>query len=319
MIRLARPARLAPSFARVARGVLAAALVALPLAGAGGCHSTQQREVALDIAPTTGLLAVDVENFAGSVELRVTGKGDTARVIADGHVDSFTTEPRHGDVAAGINVTTELIEEGARAVLKVRSTSAFEGSDHRVHLFISVPRCDGVRIVNAGGTVLVVGASGATEISNRFGAVELRTNQEMTDPVTITNVDGNIYYQVPTTSSGRFDLATLDGKVVYRDKVVGSDQQYAAPGMHQARLNNGENPVVARTNKGDVLVWVDKDPVALTRIIKKSFPDPRDMLFTSGSRRYTRNLPEDHPEVTGVRENRGYMFYDRAYKVPKAK
>lgn len=287
---------------------------------APGCNSTREYAHVLDVSPTTGMLAVDVENFAGTVEVRAgtvatqgRSQSDRVKVMADAQVDASVSDERaRQEILDGIAVNAELVEEGARAILRVRSTSSHAGADdHRVHLSIILPRADGVRIRNAGGTVLVVGTGGATQIENRFGAIELRTDKEMNEPVTLTNVDGNIYYQVPTSSSGAFDIETLDGVVRYRDRVGSSDHVYSTGRtVHQARLNEGTNPVVARTNKGDVMVWVDKDPVALTRIIKKSFPDPVDMMFTKGSRRYTRNLPEDHPEVTGSRRSKGYMFYE---------
>jgi hypothetical protein len=286
----------------------------------GGCGSSREHTYALDVAPTTGLLAIDVENFAGTVEVRAGGpasqgrsRPDRASVIADAEVDaSVTDDAARQEILDGIAVNADLIEDAARAVLRVRSTSSHAGAqDHRVHLTIIVPRADGVRIRNSGGNVVVVGTGGATQIENRFGAIEVRTDKDMNQPVTLTNVDGNIYYQVPTTSSGAFDLETLDGIVRYKDRVGSSDHVYSTGRtVHQARLNEGQSPVIARTNKGDVMVWVDKDPVALTRIIKKSFPDPRDMMFLQGSRRHTRNLPEDHPEVTGSRRTKDLMFYD---------
>ena len=278
---------------------------------AGGCQASRSDSYTLDVAATTGLIAVDIENFRGTVEVRSGAKGDRITVSSDAEVNPLHAEEDRARILAGISVDATLEEDGARAVLRVRSTSASVGSeDHRVHLVVRAPRVDGVRVVNAGGDVVVVGAGGATEITNRFGAIELRTDKAMNDPVTLLNVEGNIYYQVPKTSTGAFDLETLEGVVRYRDRVASTDRVYAAPRIHQARLNEGTNPVLARTNKGDVMVWVDKDPVALTRIIKKSFPDPRDLLFQQGSRRYTRNLPEDHPEVTGSLRSRKYMFYD---------
>lgn len=298
--------------------------LALPLMLAafvlGGCGSSREHTYTLDVAPTTGLLAIDVENFAGTVEVRAGGpasqgrsRPDRASIIVDAEVDaSVDDQATRQEILDGMAVNADLIEDGARAVLRVRSTSSHAGAnDHRSHLTIIVPRADGVRIRNAGGSVVVVGTGGATEIENRFGAIEIRTDKEMTQPVTLTNVDGNIYYQVPATSSGAFDLETLDGVVRYRDRVGSSDHVYSTGRtLHQARLNGGQSPVIARTNKGDVMVWVDKDPVALTRIIKRSFPDPMDMMFLQGSRRHTRNLPEDHPEVTGSLRSRDLMFYE---------
>lgn len=286
--------------ARAKAALLAACLLAGSMAG---CSTKRSQEFSLDVAPTTGMLAVDVTNFNGNIELRAGSKGDAARVEAVARVSPSVPDEQAKAILEGINVDATLDETSARGVLRVTGSSlAADPATHSLDLWIFVPECDGARIDNRGGEVVVVGTTGATQITNRGGAIELRTNQPMTEPVTLTNVDGNIYYQVPATSSGAFDLETLEGTVRYRDRVASSDQMYATAKTHQARLNEGANPVMARTNRGDINVWVDKDPVALTRLIKKSFPDVRDLMFTKGSRRYTRNLPEDHPEVTGQRK-----------------
>lgn len=272
----------------------------------GGCGASRSHEYAFDIAPTTGMLAVDVENFRGSVEVRADDRLDEARVEATSHAGLLTGDQAEAMVA-GMDVHAELVEEGARAVLRVRSESDREDAgDHWVNIRVRVPRCEGVRIENRGGTVLVVGTGGGTMITNREGAIEFRTDQAMLDPVTLTTTDGNVYYQVPIGSKGRFDLETLSGSVWYRDSVAGTDETYSAPRLYQARLNEGENPVLARTSRGDISVWVNEDPVGLTRVYKKSLPDPRDQLYLQGSRRYTRNLPDDHAEVRDAPMGRGY-------------
>lgn len=277
-------------------GARASAMLVLGMLAAG-CTISRTEEHRFDIAPTTGLLAVDVENFRGKVELRADQRAEQAVVRATVHASRGM-----GDQAQAAldetHVSADLEEEGARAVLRVRTASPRENTgDHWVNLVLRVPRCQGVRIDNRGGLVMVVGASGGTAITNRLGAVEYRTDQPMTDPVTITTTDGDVYYQIPAESSGQFDLQTLDGKVWYRDRVQGTDRAYVVPGGHQSRLNEGTNPIALRTNRGNINIWVDKDPVAITRIVKTTPPDPQDLWFLQGSRRYTRNLPDDHPEL----------------------
>lgn len=263
----------------------------------GGCSVSRPRDYTLDIAATTGMLAVDIENFRGSVEVRTDHRVQQAVVSAkaSAHVSM-------GDQSVAaideIWIDADLVEEGARGVLTIRTGSPRENmGDHWVSLYVSVPRCEGLRVVNTGGVVEVVGTSGGTTITNHLGSVEFRTAKPMTDPVAITTTDGEIYYQVPAGSTGRFDMATLEGRVWYRDRVQGTDNSYAAPGLHTARLNGGSNPVALRTNRGNINVWVDEEPTELTRIIKHDAPDIQDYWFLQGSRRHTRNLSEDHPEV----------------------
>lgn len=270
-------------------------------AGAGmmlGCSASTKHRYAFDLAPTSGVLAVDVDNFRGNVEIRADPRIAKPEVIATPHAGNSLGDDQ--DATLGSTwVEADIEEESARAVLRVRSTSPRDNTgDHWVDLVVRVPRCDGVRILNTGGTVLVVGARGGTEITNHLGPVEFRTNEAVTEPVTITTTDGDVYYQVSNGSAGVFDLESLEGKVYYRDRIHSSDSIYAAPGIHHATLNQGVNRVVIRTNRGNINAWADEDAAALTRIFKRELPDPQDFWFLQGSRRHTRNLPEDHAEVT---------------------
>lgn len=267
-------------------------------AALGGCASTQPSEYTFDIAATTGMLALDIENFRGSVEVRADPRVEQATVSA---TSSASMERREDENAAIADtwIEADLTEESARAVLRVRTGSSRENTgDHWVDLVVRVPRCGGVRIDNRDGFVEVVGTSGGTTITNRLASVEFRTNEPMTDPVSITTTDGDIWYQVPMGSSGSFDLHTLQGNVWYRDRVQGSDKVYSAPGVYHARLNEGTNSIEMRTNQGNINVWVDEEPTELTRLFKRDPPNPQDFWFLQGSRKHTRNLPEDHPDVT---------------------
>jgi hypothetical protein len=245
----------------------------------------------------TQLLALDVTNVRGSVEVRVNPRLKGAIIESTAGIstrDDFSPKEDSAVVDA-LSVTADLVSEGGRGILKVVSTSQRpDAEDQRVDLRITMPRCDGVHIDNRGGLVMVVGASGAHSITNRQGPVEVRTNTALTDEVTLTTTDGNIYYQVPAGSSGAFDLATLSGECVFRNEVTDVQKEtYATRQNLSTVLNNGENAVVARTNQGDVMVWVIENPVGLTRMYKKTIPDFRDLLFLDGSQRFTRNLPDD--------------------------
>lgn len=280
----------------------------LALLAAAGCGSSRTHEFTFDIAPTTGMLAVDVDNFHGSVEIRAQTAGDTATVVGVARASDRLGDQRQLAVDA-TTIDATLIEDGANAVLNVRTGTPRENlGDHWVDLHIRVPRCQGVRVQNRGGNVIVVGTAGGTEITNRQGVVEFRTNQPVTDPVTLTTTDGNVYYQVPVGSTGAFDLETLDGKVWYRDRVSATDRTYSSDRTHQSRLAGGENPIVARTNRGTINVWVDENPQDIGRLIKRTLPDLQDHVFQKGSQRFRRNLPEDHPEVQGPLNDRPYFL-----------
>lgn len=285
----------------------------LMAAGLGlvGCGGSETRRYAFDLAPTTRLLALDIENFRGSVEVRADARTDRPEVIATARAARSLGE-FEGAALYETWTDASLEDESTRAVLRVRTGSPREDTgDHWVDLVVRVPHCEGLRIVNAGGTVLAVGTGGGTEITNHLGPVEFRTAEPVNEPVTITTTDASIFFQVPTGSAGEFDLATLEGIVRFRDRVAGTGQAYVAPGVHKASVGEGDNTVVLRTNRGDINAWIDEDPVALTRLVRRGFPDPRDFWFLQGSRRHKRNLPDDHREVT--RQSAATLPYGDSY------
>ncbi|MEZ6210860.1 MAG: hypothetical protein R3B46_06390 [Phycisphaerales bacterium] len=259
----------------------------------GGCGWTQYNGVELDLPAQMPRLAVDVENFAGNVDVVVDPDIEYACVKYALATDGiFRSEEEREAGYERMRVTAEVIDEGGGAVLVARSvTDDPTNPDHRAYIRIVVPRCDGVRIVNQLGDVELVNVSGAIEVANRFGSVELRTETPMTWPVTITTVDGNIYYQVPAGSTGYFDLMSLDGEASYKDEVGGTSHLRSTASHSTARLNGGANTIVCRTNAGNVRAYVMENPTALTRAYKHTLPDFREALFLEGSRRHTRNLP----------------------------
>lgn len=282
---------MAPTGTPVTRALFACAALALFVGSllASGC-AVSKEPLVLDVPPTVGALAVDVENFRGTVEIRADDRVENVSVGAS------VEGPE--DAAELVHIDAQVEEFGSRGVLRVRSTTDAQDPEAlRAHLTIKAPRVDGVRVVNHDGEVVVVRATGAVQITNTGGAVEFRTDKAVIDPVTITTVDGNIYYQVPPGSTGLFDLQTLDGRVSFKNRDGETEGSAGGgPGL-TTRLNEGNNPIVARTNAGNILVRVDEDAVEYVRAFRVSVPDPRDYLHLKSSRRYTRNLPDDHPEV----------------------
>jgi len=270
--------------------VLAAAAVFL-----GGCSTAERRVYELEVPDGVRLLAVDIENFAGRVEVRADKGGDGIRIESrvDGSSEATGAEKRA--IAERVRVEAEVEEFDGRAVLRIRTATSAPGSADSVSLWVRTPRCDGLRVINEGGDVEAVGTGGSTYIENRFGAIEVRTARPVTEDVTLLNVDGNIYLQTAPGSTGRIDLLTNDGEAVIRDFTGGTDETYAAGVSVTTTLVADANTVLARTNRGDVRMWVMEDPEALTRVYKKNLADPRDLLFLKGSRRHTRNLPDDAP------------------------
>ncbi len=267
--------------------------------GLGGCGTTRSFDYELDHPLLAQGVGLDVRNFRGSVDVRVDPSMDTIMVESRVHVSPDVSDEYHEDAINAVEVLAEVIEQDTHAVLRVRSTTSRpRADDHSVHLYITMPRCDGVYIENAYGLVELVNVRGAIHVSNHKGAIEVRTKHVMTDPVTLTAVDGSIWYQIPPGSAGHIDMESMDGVVRFADKVQGTNQVHNVSfSSFDATLNNGTSPIIARTNRGNINILVLDDPVALTRAFHTPAPDWNKMIFQKGSHRYLRNLPEDHPEV----------------------
>lgn len=256
----------------------------------------------LDAPPPATLLAIDVESFNGNVVVRADAGPDAPITVeTDAQVSGGVPDEGRDAYLDLPQVSADVEEAGGRAVLRVRSTSAAAWDEnHRANLHITVPRCDGVEIDNRGGYVMVVAASGAATIENHGGSIEFRTDKLMNAPVTMTTSGGDIWYQVPIGSQGRFDLETLKGEVAMKDDSGNAGGTWSQRERLSSTVGSGEFTVLARTNEGNIRVWIMEDPMALVRAMKRDWRDWRDSMHMQTSRRFRRNLPDDHPEVYKV-------------------
>ncbi len=283
---------------------IAIGLVLTVAAFSTGCGRTTKSTYTLDVPPEGRAMAVDVENFRGSVVIRAEPWRSEILVESDVHIDSDTPIEDRDALTAGVRVDARIDESEGGSILRIRTeTDAPEREDHWVNLRIFAPSVDGLRIDNRGplkgglfdGHIMCVNVGGAMTIANRNGSVEVRTSRPINEPVTLTTVDGDIYYYIPPGSSGKFDLETLDGIAGFRNLGSDTDETYSSQKQVYTLLNKGDNPVVARTNKGYIYVRVREDAQQYVRTFKRTLPDPRDSFQLNTSRRHTRNLPDDAP------------------------
>lgn len=268
-------------------------LAILAVALLSGCASSV-RTAQHERADPTALLALDIENFRGSVEVRVDPMCGEPQVYAQAFGAAFLEDDEaDAEVQKAISLETELVEDKGRSTLVVRTTSTRKTNDHEVALVIHTPRCDGVRVRNRGGLVELVGVSGTLDIENSEGHVEVRTNKALTQDITVLVVDGTVYFQIPEGSTGEFDLETLQGVARFKNRVGDATNTYSTETQVQTVLENASNRVVMRTNLGDLRVNVMDDPESYTRVLRFRRVDIEEGLYLQGSRRYTRNLPDD--------------------------
>ena len=236
-----------------------------------GCATTvAEREIEIP-APASAAdgpegPALDIENFRGTVEVRVNAQEDDIDVEAEVIADADLDEAQRGEVAGAVSIDAVMEDRGGLPVLVVRSTSARQAADHRVKLVIEMPACSGVRVRNAGGLVLLVGTAGAMQVDNTDGPIEVRTRHALTDPVALTTTAGGVHCTVPPGSRGEVTMESADGKVAF-DGLSGAtlSKSSGTAGKFVGTVNGGTNPVLLRTGSGFVRFRVVGNPESYVR------------------------------------------------------
>lgn len=248
---------------------LAIGAVLLTGLSAGACASGQEHEISL-AAPPHSAMALDVVNPRGSVTVTADPKASGITVRSTAALDKDArVQPGGGEY--DVNVTAEIVDDGGgRSTLVVR-VDAPQGDatpPHRVDIDVTAPRCDGARIVNAGGPVRLDGATGAIQVENTDGSVQVRTPRPLSAPVALITTDGDVYLQAPPGTAGRVELRSLNGGAQFRSDIDRLLDMKVRPDSVVGVLRGGENPIVLQSGDGDVGMWIMNDPLALTRWLR---------------------------------------------------
>ena len=215
------------------------------------------------IFEVSGPISVDVETFHGDVMINVNPKLEQARV-------TIVREARHGhdrtDEAnhslSEIGVTSDIVPGELGQSLQVRAQSSHaEPHFQRAHVYIEAPEIDGVRVRTSTGKVYAQGVRGAIDIETSEQDVRVMTNLALMQPITIVNRNADIDLRMRGESAANFDAQTVDGQVThnvrYGNLIV---QSQTSHDTLNAVLNQGANPVVLRTVKGDIRIAVVHNP-----------------------------------------------------------
>lgn len=214
--------------------------------------------------------AIDVRNFHGSVTVLIDPLVTTlvptvvagANPPADSMMDSRATET--------VNVVFEWIEQEGGRVLKVRSGTTWpDPTQVWADITLRMPSCSGAMIWNRGGQVELIGVTGAIQVDNgRFadssGPIRVRTDLPVTSPVALTTEEGTVLLQIPTASTGMFELASGEGSVELSSTVIRPDYVTTDGQTTRAQINGGHNPILLRSYKGTVCAMVIENPEAYT-------------------------------------------------------
>ena len=221
------------------------------LAFAGGCARLDQKRLVSigGDATLSRTLAVDVQNQFGSVTVEVNPEIAFPRVTASciGETESARTPDF---------VTAELANEHGRSILRVLSASPGAAQPKSVDLTITVPSCDGLRIINEGGRVNARRVNGAVDIVNdvqgRSGGTMVFMDKPTTAPFTVNARRGGIDVRVPEGSVGLLSARSAKGLVridVGETRVTGAK---ATTTGYSGRLGDGTNEITLVADEGEV-------------------------------------------------------------------
>lgn len=233
-----------------------AALVGLGLA-TGGCDMNRRAQT----VPLGGLeataelasapLAVDIENWSGTVVVKVDRGAREPRVTArpaDGRSVKKDDKPW---------AAAEMVAEEGHRVLRVVAGGGEEPAAP-VIVTVTVPGCDGVRVRNAGGPVTLRGVGGAiavvnTDLGGRKASITLDTKRDLTMPVSLTSTGGDVRCTAGSGTAGRVTLTAPKDKLEVRVKAADrfTDAVYSARGW-TAVFAGSENPITLTTDDGIV-------------------------------------------------------------------
>lgn len=257
---------------RITRTSLRIAVVTLLSALLTGCGGRTVKELVFDKGPVTEAWAVDVNSFAGGVEVVADPAAPGIEVRATlraGHdwyrVGKNIRQHRLEQTLDRINVEAELIRDSnGFGILQVTAVTDYEYPDLQwVDLRITMPEVNGARVQTMRGTVDLLNLDGAITVINERGDVMIRSSKALTEAIAASTTEGNVNLRIPPDSSGEFDLEALGGAVEFK-------AYEGAPIIHSrgeervtARYNGGGNLVVLRAYDGKVRVVIKDDPTAV--------------------------------------------------------
>ncbi len=229
-----------------------------------------QRSKSVEI-PMSGVMDVEIDNFAGDVVIHSTGKSDGGTMDL---VRRATREmgPRSEleDSLSDISLTYEVVDRGDRKALVINATSKnakpwFQSID----IDIAVPRLGVVVVRTSRGHVMATDFEDGVDIETTKGDVRVATNNPIRLPSTVLNKEGSIDWRVPPRSAGSYQLEAINGDVQVRVR-KGSWLATDARNDNNSNygvLNKGTNLVVLRTVEGDVQVYVGDYPTEMGSFI----------------------------------------------------
>lgn len=258
--------------------LLAVCLVAAPILGfAPGCaqpdiarhhifRPADRFDVEWDASSfdATRPMAFDIRNIRGSVWIEVDDELDEPEIDVRLSWDrgDWHDEWPHHDSGAVIDasVTPPGAEGGGVVTI---DASLIEGAPESafIDMRVRTPRCDGIRVMNDGGPIVMVGVGGAITAENggvtgKGGRIELRTSQPITAPLALVTAKGPVSAVIGPGGAGTLRLQAEGGDAQFETMYGGVQSVRPGVGTYSAVWNGSDNPIIARSGDGDCHIQV---------------------------------------------------------------
>ena len=251
--------------------ILAAALALGALCGSGCSVSTTHDlrvSKAANVAKFDRPLSVDIENFRGSVEVEVV-PGLTQPTLRAWVLDESNGFMRLTDdatvkswyAAEIVTVQAGPAGGGSRPVLRIITTRDAKTKPSSVRLLVQTPTCEGIRVRNSGGGVVLRNVGGEITVENGYkggegGDITIHTSRRIAEPMSLRTTTGDIAILVPTSSQGRLEINTPKGQPQVSVRSDGLDMVKKTLTTFAATLNGGTKPWAMLSADGNIKVEV---------------------------------------------------------------
>lgn len=211
-------------------------------------------------SPALSGAGLDIENPYGSVTVHVDPHAKDIHVKS---VRRWMKRGGHGDYSLeDVSITAETTQPiQGRSITHINVEAPMASDLVHVAMTVTTPRCDGVR-VRSGGAIMLRGVGGAIQAETAHGHIELRTDDELGDPVALVTQTGDVRLYLSPAATGDLQAEAPSGEV----RIISSSTPFlnVEASMHSYKgvINRGENKMMVRTEDGDIRVQIMKDPDA---------------------------------------------------------
>ena len=233
-----------------------------------GCAVREIRQVPIENAITDPSipLALEIESQGGDVHIIIDDRLTEATVEVRVHAGWHRLRGGQVEMIRSAQATAQVVDGDKGRTLEVITQAPLGAADDLdIDLFISMPRCDGLSLRNSHGFIELVNIGCSINIDHgigggRAGDIEIRTEQSITEPVHITNANGNVFFWTGPDTTGLLSLRSMDGRATAQVRSGSVSNVNPTDSHWTGRLNGGDNEFTIRTGQGRIRLIVTDKP-----------------------------------------------------------